>query len=126
MGWALTRKTANPLAKLVLVILANRSDVQGWSFMSQATIAKAAGVERKTINRMLAVLADEGHIQRVQRFTKTGARTSDHIRISCGFSCTSQVHPPVPESYTIPSSPYGVKKGKKEEGGLRLITGGRE
>jgi len=130
IGWALKRKTANPYAKLILAILADRSDPNGWSFMSQATIAKQAGLAKRSVIRMLAMLEQEGHIRRVQRFTKTGARTSDHIQLGCHFGGDTQSPGVVTESHTIPSSPYGV--GKEEEKGLGVevpsltVVGGTE
>lgn len=113
MGWALTRKTANPYAKLVLAILANRSDAGGWSYMSQTTIAKQSGLSRRTVLRMMALLEQEGHIRRMKRITASGARTSDHVQIWPAAPCATQSQPPVSESHTIPSSSYEVDKGKE-------------
>lgn len=129
LGWAVTRKVSHPYAKLILIVLANRSDAQGFSFMAQETIAKQAGVDRKTVNRMLKVLVSDGLIKRFERKTPRGFRTSDHIQIQCGSSCTSQVHVHVPSRDSIPSTPYGVLEEKEEKGlsvaspSLRVVGG---
>lgn len=109
LAWALTRKGIKPTERVVLLILADRSDADGWSYYAQDTIAKKAEVTRKTVRTALQTLETLGYIRRSERKIG-GLRTSDHIQITLGknFSQTGKKLP------TIPSSPYGVDKKGKE------------
>lgn len=83
MAWALSRKGIGPTEKLVLIILADRSDKNGWSFYGQQTIADKANVTRKTVRTALQSLEESGLIERVP-WNIGNLRTSDKIRILAG------------------------------------------
>lgn len=131
MGWAISRKGLSTTSKLVLIILADRADKDGWSFYSQETIADIAGCTRKTARAALQALEQDDLIRRCPR-SVDGMRTSDHIQIgpSCRWVKNTQVHGQ--KLPTIPTSPYGVgivqgkkKKNSQPRSGLRLV-GGRD
>lgn len=138
--WALTRKGISPTERVVLMILADRSDADGWSFYAQETIAKKAEVTRKTARTALQALEEKGFITRGKR-TVGNLRTSDHIQIAMGKNSRSSLGKNFSQAGkklpTIPSSPYGVGEDREEapngagypDGAgrptLRSITGGR-
>lgn len=127
LSWALTRKGITPVERVVLMILANRSDTSGWSFLSQATMAKQAECSRRNVLESLRKLEAKGFIIRLQRFNAKGGRTSDHIQIQDQKRCADFSQPPVQDLHTIPSSPYGVGREEKADArhgvalGLRLV-----
>jgi DNA-binding transcriptional MocR family regulator len=114
LTWALTRKGLKPTERVVLMILADRSDKDGWSYYSQETIADKAEVTRKTARAALQALEAMGFIRRSHR-SVGNLRTSDHIQISLGknFSQSGKKLP------TIPTTPYGVSKRDKGEEGYQ-------
>jgi hypothetical protein len=115
IGWALAQKTGS-LEKLVLIVLADRSDANGWSFMAQGTIAERCGCSRKTARTALQTLEEGGFIRRVRRSIGT-LRTSDHIQIGPSSRWVKITQPMGSNLPTIPTSPNGV--GKEEENSAR-------
>lgn len=121
LTWALTRKGLKPTERVVLMILADRSDKDGWSYYAQDTIAAKAEVTRKTARAALQSLETMGFIRRSKRAVGN-LRTSDHVQISLGnnFSQSGKKLP------TIPTTPYGVSEEKgKSPTRLAIISGGR-
>jgi biotin operon repressor len=116
IGWAVSRKGLKTLDKLVLIILADRADKDGWSFMAQATIAKQAGASRRSVLDAMQRLSEFGLIVRVQRQRPGGGRTSDHIRILTSNRCADFSQPPVQDLRTIPSPSYEVAEREEERG----------
>lgn len=118
LTWALTRKGLKPTERVVLMILADRADKDGWSYYAQDTIAAKAEVTRKTARAALQHLETMGFIRRSKRCVGN-LRTSDHIQISLGknFSQSGKKLP------TIPTTPYGVSKEEKEEARQGGATG---
>lgn len=66
-----------PTPKLVLLVLADHADDQGFCFPSTMTIARRASVSERTLSRVLAKLEDSGYIARSRRHLANGNRTSD-------------------------------------------------
>lgn len=124
LTWALTRKGATPTERVILMLLADRADADGWSYYAQATMAAKAEITRKTVRTALQALEEKGFIRRAERFVNN-LRSSDHIQISLGKNF-SQAGKKLP---TIPSSPYGVDKGVEEKKGAagvwHSVTEGR-
>lgn len=110
LAWAMSRKGISPVERVVLMILADRSDKNGWSYYAQETIAVKAEVSRKTARRALEDLERKGFITRAKR-SIGNLRTSDHIQISLGNS----VHQTGTNLPTIPNTPYGVVISKDKE-----------
>lgn len=73
----LTAKAGN-----VLRVLAERADLQGRCFPSQATIAEDANVSPRTVRSALKELEECGWITRQHRQRRDGSRSSDLITIS--------------------------------------------
>lgn len=116
--------------RLVLIILANRSDTRGDCWPSQQWVAKACGLHRTTVNRALRGLEHKGCIVRASRYGKNGKRTTDHVGVFGGSLCSALRHTPVAESDSIPTTSNDVsrKKGKslaRKGAGvtLRIISG---
>jgi hypothetical protein len=106
------------------MILADRSDADGWSFYAQDTIASKAEVTRKTVRTALQGLEEKGFIRRLKR-SYGNLRTSDHIQISLG----KNFHQEGKNLPTIPYSPYGVVEDKKEgarQDGAKVIPFARK
>lgn len=66
-----------PTPKLILLVLADHADDQGFCFPSTATIARRASVSERTLSRVLSKLEDQGYIARSRRHLANGNRTSD-------------------------------------------------
>lgn len=109
MGWALTRKCRHHHDLLVLVNIANVAR-DGWTFIAQPTLAKRCMISRKSVNESLKRLHEDGYIARFERWVGN-VRSSDHIQILPPHRCNASLLPPVTSGYTIPSRPYGLRKG---------------
>lgn len=66
-----------PTPKLVLLVLADHADDQGFCFPGIATISRRASVSERTAMRVLARLEESGHIARSRRHLVNGNRTSN-------------------------------------------------
>ncbi len=66
-----------PTPKLVLLVLADHADDQGFCFPGTATISRRASVSERTLTRVLAKLEEQGYIARSRRHLANGNRTSD-------------------------------------------------
>lgn len=109
MGWALSAKCRHHHDILLLVMIANVAR-DGWTFVSQPTLAKRCMISRKSVNESLKRLEEDGFIARFERW-KGNVRTSDHIHILPPHRCNASLLPHVTTGYSIPSTPYGVRKG---------------
>lgn len=132
IGWAIRMKEVSAIEKLVLIILADRSDKQGWSYYSQETIGEKCGVTRKTVRTALQRLESAGLIRRLGR-SEGCLRTSDHIQIDA-FRL-GKIYPLPPAKFTHDSllTLRCSNRRKKEEERpshekpiLRFVAGGRQ
>jgi hypothetical protein len=63
VSWALEQYVSDPVAKLVLVGIADRyNDEQGYAWPSVAWLAKAASVSDRTVQRKIKLLSDQGFL----------------------------------------------------------------
>lgn len=84
MGWVLDAEVGDPVAKLVLLILANRAGDDGWnSFPGQESIATQVEVSLDTIQRKLAALEESGWIIRERRGGYGEGRAQDRYYLAC-------------------------------------------
>lgn len=79
--WAYQLEIDQPLAKFVLVCLADVSDEHGRSFPSQKRISRMTGMGERTIRRHLEWLEAHGLVRREMRRRKDGTRTSDEYHL---------------------------------------------
>lgn len=66
-----------PTPKLVLLVLADHADDNGFCFPSTATISRRASISERTLTRVLTELEEGGFISRSRRHLENGNRTSD-------------------------------------------------
>jgi hypothetical protein len=65
----------------VLVCLIRRAGPDGGSWPAQGTVAKALGINRRTVQRALRVLVDRGLVLIHKRRTSAGGDTTNHYRL---------------------------------------------
>ena len=82
MNWAVSQTVGNPLAKAVLMALANCADDIGFCFPGQERLAKDTEQGERTVRRHLDKLEAAGLISRTHRYDKNGKRTSDSCQLS--------------------------------------------
>lgn len=73
IDWALERDL-RPGAKLVLIVLANFADAEGFAYPSQAKLARLTGQTERTVGTHLAALEAAGLIVRPERKHRVGGR----------------------------------------------------
>ena len=76
ISWALGVSTGDPLAKSLLLALANYADEQGRCWPSQERLARDTEISDRTARTKLALLVELGLVSREHRYTKAGHRTS--------------------------------------------------
>lgn len=82
LNWAARVSAGDPIAKAVLLVLAESADQNGTVYLGQETIAQRCDTRRETINRAMKRLKDRGLIVRSYRRRDDGYRTSDLIRLT--------------------------------------------
>jgi len=103
MGWALRRKGLSMAEKMVLVVLADRSeDGVGKSIYSHETIGKFASCSRRTVLSALAGLEEKRLIHREKRDRPDGGRTSDLVHLLAPGCCADFAQGAVQDLHTIP------------------------
>jgi DNA-binding transcriptional ArsR family regulator len=75
--WALRQCVGSPGAKLVLLVLADVSNAEGWSYYGQESLATMAELSVRTLRQHLGALEGAGLLERVRRSLADGSRTSD-------------------------------------------------
>lgn len=80
INWALELELA-PAKKLVLVVIADYADENGYAFPGADRIAARASVSPRQLTRILSDLEDEGLLERERRHLMNGNRTSDGYRL---------------------------------------------
>ena len=84
VSWALEQFVADPVAKLVLIGIADRfNDEQGYAWPSVAWLSKAASVSDRTVQRKLKSLEEQGFLAANRQ---TGASTHYRLNIEGGVT----------------------------------------
>ena len=89
MSWAASVKTHTPVQKLILLLLADRANDQGFCFPSMQTIADDACVSRQCVIENVKKLASQGLINVTRRTIKdeesgTNRQTSNLYHLNTG------------------------------------------
>ncbi len=124
--WAMKQRCGNPIARAVLLSLADHADAKGFAFPSQDTVADECDCTDRTVRKQLKLLESSSLIKRVKRYKKDGHRTSDGITLQL-FSLPE--HPSasedrLPEDYVsttgtdFPASILNQSLKQKEENGM--------
>ena len=80
VSWGLEQYISDPVAKLVLIGIADRyNDEQGYAWPSVAWLAKAASVSERTVRRKLRLLEEQGFLATT---SQTGG--TSHYRLNVG------------------------------------------
>lgn len=82
VAWALNQPVQDPAAKLVLISLCNAYNADhGTCHPSHGRLAQEATVSVATVKRKLKLLCDEGWIEAIKRFDKTGRQVANGYRL---------------------------------------------
>ena len=100
MAWAMEVRVGDPLAKLLLVALADRSDKEtGQCWPSIARLCEDTEMSRASVTRRLCYLEDKGFIQRTQRDQQSTLYTLSLTETTLSLTETggslSQRHEPI-------------------------------
>lgn len=76
LAWAKDLDIAHPVAKFILVLLANKADENFSCYPSIRTLMAESGAGRSTILRALSHLETRGFMSRRPQFHDSGARRS--------------------------------------------------
>lgn len=76
IAWAFDQRCPSPIAKLVLIKLADNANEDGICWPSQARIAEDCGLTRETVNRNLQLLTRAGFISAEQRVGVSGKESN--------------------------------------------------
>jgi hypothetical protein len=86
LKWAIDQKTGSPLKQLILITLADMTNVEkGYSWASHAYLANRCQCSRKTVTRNLKYLEADGYI-RIQNRTEGNIKTSNHYYLNVSES----------------------------------------
>jgi DNA-binding transcriptional ArsR family regulator len=83
LNWAWSQDAGDPTAKLILARLADQANDDGLSWPSKRSLADAAGVSPRTVQRHLTALEERGLLVRQERLSK-GRTTSNAYLLSLG------------------------------------------
>lgn len=75
--WAYKVDIDQPLAKFVLVCIADAAGEEGRAFPGQKRLSRMTSMGERTVRRHLAWLEENGYIRRSERRREDGSRTSD-------------------------------------------------
>jgi hypothetical protein len=93
VAWALDQDIRDPLAKLILISLANHADrTTGFCYPPMKLIAKEASCDRRTVIRKLPLLTDVGYIRIVP--DREGKQRLAHYYQLLMPGCDPQSQPP--------------------------------
>jgi len=81
IGWALAQKVGSSSAKSVLVAIANYADENGQCWPSQGRIASDTELTDRSVRTAMALLEENGFINRVERRRPDGSRATDTISL---------------------------------------------
>jgi hypothetical protein len=107
VAWALDQDIRDPLAKLILISLANHADhTTGFCYPPMKLIAKEASCDRRTVIRKLPLLTDGGYIRIVP--DREGKQRLAHYYQLLLPGCDPQSQPPPKKQ-----SGFATKTGPK-------------
>lgn len=92
MNWAFEQEV-EPLARFLLVTLADFANAEGVAWPSRKTLEERTGMGRSTIRRQLRQLEDQGLIRTVSSETETGANGSNrYVLVASGGLGPERTH----------------------------------
>ena len=101
MAWAIQQRTGDPLAKLLLLALANYADEHNESWPSLSRLADDLELSRRSITNKLDVLEQNNLVMRRSVTTRTGA--FDHTVYTLCVDEAERQLPPPPEPAAAPA-----------------------
>lgn len=81
LSWAFRQKVNDPIAKLVLIAIANHCDEHGVGWPGRKKIAELADCSLDSVDRRVALLCDKGLVLKEERMTEKGDPTSNQYRL---------------------------------------------
>lgn len=103
MAWAVKQKTATPVEKLLLLMLANYADEDGHAWPSKQRLADDCCMNKATVCRNLASLQAQGLIEVTERYHPERGQASSLIRLKPqGSPPVAQRDTPLSHSATPP------------------------
>lgn len=112
LAWAKDSDIAHPVAKFILVLLANKADENFSCYPSIRTLMAESGAGRSTILRALSYLETRGLMSRRPQFHDSGARRSTRYYLN---------HPRAP--HVLPGPDPGSPVPQRDGGRLALRRG---
>jgi hypothetical protein len=84
IGWAIEQEVSDPSVKLTLILLANCMNAEtGKCCPSLKYLASRCGQSERTVQRNLQRLVDEGLIQCLPQFGRTGRQCPNEYKLAC-------------------------------------------
>jgi hypothetical protein len=102
LAWAKNQPAGSALAKVVLLLLAERADERYSCFPNLATLAEEADSNRRSVRRVIRSLEERGLITTVARTRESGVSTSNRYFIN---------HPEAPHVEGVSSAYEAVSVG---------------
>lgn len=97
--------------KFVLLALADYADEENQCFPSAQTIAEKCCLSKRTVQRVIAKLEEDGYITKMQRTRKDGSLSSNHYVVSEGrIGSVPQSGGSVPQSLASLNLPINLPK----------------
>ncbi len=93
LAWATDSDIAHPVAKFILVLLANKADENFSCYPSIRTLMIESGAGRSTVLRALSYLETHGFISRRPQFHDSGARRSTRYYLNHPLAAHLPPHP---------------------------------
>ena len=93
LAWATDSDIAHPVAKFILVLLANKADENFSCYPSIRTLMVESGAGRSTVLRALSYLETHGFISRRPQFHDSGARRSTRYYLNHPLAAHLPPHP---------------------------------
>jgi hypothetical protein len=81
MAWAIKQELDTPIAKLLLVMIANYAGDDGTCYPSQKLLAIDCACTDRAVGTWLATFEERGLISREDRYRPDGSQTTDLIRL---------------------------------------------
>jgi GntR family transcriptional regulator len=80
-AWAVEQRTGHPTCKIILLVLSETADREGFTFQKISTIADKCEVSADTVRRGLAKLVEGGFLRVAPRYRPDGSQTSNGYRL---------------------------------------------
>lgn len=82
VAWALNVRVKDPMAKLVLIALANHANHDNWCYPSRKRISEYAECSLDTVDRRIGYLMKIGLVQKERRNSDRGDQTSNYYYLN--------------------------------------------